>query len=144
MMSRMFICWMCVWPDRTAGQFSGMTFAPRFGPGWQWVDHGLGAGTRWQMDIFEMDLRTQGITQLTRSACLLIHRHPIRRTGSGLSLILTAAARSSFTSCAVTAQSSTDRFGEGRYATPVWSPRGDIIAFTKIYRGEFLHRRDEC
>jgi TolB protein len=23
-------------------------------------------------------------------------------------------------------------FGSGRYATPVWSPRGDLIAFTKI------------
>ena len=28
-------------------------------------------------------------------------------------------------------------FGEGRYATPVWSPRGDTIAFTKISGGSF-------
>jgi TolB protein len=28
-------------------------------------------------------------------------------------------------------------FGEGRYATPVWSPRGDMIAFTKIIGGRF-------
>ena len=28
-------------------------------------------------------------------------------------------------------------FGEGRYSTPVWSPRGDIIAFTKLGRGDF-------
>ena len=28
-------------------------------------------------------------------------------------------------------------YGDGRYATPVWSPRGDLIAFTKMYRGEF-------
>jgi len=26
-------------------------------------------------------------------------------------------------------------FGTGRYATPVWSPRGDLIAFTKIGGG---------
>src|SRR3546814_16139071 len=26
-------------------------------------------------------------------------------------------------------------FGGGRYATPVWSPRGDMIAFTKIGGG---------
>ena len=26
-------------------------------------------------------------------------------------------------------------FGQGRYATPVWSPRGDMIAFTKIEGG---------
>ena len=28
-------------------------------------------------------------------------------------------------------------FGGGRYGTPVWSPRGDLIAFTKIHQGEF-------
>jgi TolB protein len=27
-------------------------------------------------------------------------------------------------------------FGGGRYATPVWSPRGDLIAFTKL-AGDF-------
>ena len=28
-------------------------------------------------------------------------------------------------------------FDRGRYATPVWSPRGDLIAFTKILEGTF-------
>ena len=28
-------------------------------------------------------------------------------------------------------------YGDGRYATPVWSPRGDIIAFTKMANGRF-------
>ena len=28
-------------------------------------------------------------------------------------------------------------FGRGRYATPVWSPRGDLIAFTRIAGGQF-------
>ena len=28
-------------------------------------------------------------------------------------------------------------FGDGRYGTPVWSPRGDMIAFTKQSRGRF-------
>src|SRR5690606_31319511 len=28
-------------------------------------------------------------------------------------------------------------FGQGRYATPVWSPRGDLIAFTKFHQGTF-------
>src|SRR3546814_2541601 len=27
--------------------------------------------------------------------------------------------------------------GDGRYATPVWSPRGDLIAFTKMHQGRF-------
>src|SRR5262245_43017112 len=29
-------------------------------------------------------------------------------------------------------------YGDGRYATPVWSPRGDLIAFTKQMGGSFL------
>ena len=28
--------------------------------------------------------------------------------------------------------------GDGRYSTPVWSPRGDLIAFTKQMSGSFL------
>jgi len=28
-------------------------------------------------------------------------------------------------------------YGDGRYATPVWSPRGDTIAFTRIADGKF-------
>ena len=28
-------------------------------------------------------------------------------------------------------------FGEGAYSTPVWSPRGDYIAFTKQAQGKF-------
>ncbi len=28
-------------------------------------------------------------------------------------------------------------FGEGSYSTPVWSPRGDTIAFTKQFDGKF-------
>jgi TolB protein len=29
-------------------------------------------------------------------------------------------------------------YNKGRYATPVWSPRGDVIAFTKMLAGEFF------
>jgi TolB protein len=29
-------------------------------------------------------------------------------------------------------------FGSGTYSTPVWSPRGDLIAFTKQQGGRFL------
>ena len=28
-------------------------------------------------------------------------------------------------------------FGKGIYGTPVWSPRGDLIAFTKMRKGRF-------
>ena len=35
-------------------------------------------------------------------------------------------------------------FGDGSYSTPVWSPRGDYIAFTKIAQQHVRHRRDEA
>jgi TolB protein len=28
-------------------------------------------------------------------------------------------------------------FDKGRYGNPVWSPRGDLIAFTRQYQGQF-------
>ena len=28
-------------------------------------------------------------------------------------------------------------FGDGKYSQPVWSPRGDLIAFTKLLGGRF-------
>ena len=33
-------------------------------------------------------------------------------------------------------------FGDGRYSTPVWSPRGDLIAFTKQIGRRVPDRRD--
>jgi Tol biopolymer transport system component len=30
-------------------------------------------------------------------------------------------------------------FGNGIYGTPVWSPRGDLIAFTKMRKGKILY-----
>ena len=29
-------------------------------------------------------------------------------------------------------------FGKGIYGTPVWSPRGDLIAFTKNFQGQYF------
>ena len=50
------------------GSFPGMTFAPRFGPDGNKLIMSLAEDGR--TDIFEMDLRTQTITQLTQSASI--------------------------------------------------------------------------
>ena len=34
-------------------------------------------------------------------------------------------------------------FGNGLYGTPVWSPRGDLIAFTKLHKGKFYFDEGE-
>ena len=119
------------------GSFPGMTFAPRFGPKgdrliMSWAKDEDGAS-----DIYEMDLRTQDIRQLTNSRAIDTapsyspdgKRVVFESNRAGRQQIYT------MTSNGKTVQRIS--YGEGRYATPVWSPRGDIIAFTKMHRGTF-------
>ena len=95
-------------------------------------------------DIFEMDLRTQTITQLTQSAS--IDTSPSYSPDGNL--IVFNSDRGGTQQLYIMRSDGTKveriSFGEGRYATPVWSPRGDIIAFTKIYKGEFYIGVHEC
>ena len=119
------------------GSFPGMTFAPRFGPDGTKLIMSLAEDGR--TDIYEMELATQTITQLTRSASIDTSPPLIPLMVTISSLIRTGAARSSlYTMRGDGTGVRRISFGDGRYATPVWSLRGDIIAFTKMYRGEFF------
>src|SRR3984885_14782008 len=118
------------------GNFPGMSFAPRFSPDGQRVVMSLQEGSN--SNIFVMDLRSKAMTRLTEAAaidtapsyspdggriCFESDRggHPqiyIMPASGG------AAQRISFG-------------GEGSYSTPVWSPRGDYIGFTRQAGGKF-------
>ncbi len=127
------------------GNFDGMTFAPRFSPDGRSVLFSQARGGN--SDLFIMDLRTRQEEQLTS--------HPDIDTSPSMSpdgrqivftsdrggspqlyvmnrdqSALTCPSGGRDTACRIT-------FGEGRYSTPVWSPRGDLIAFTKQLRGRF-------
>ncbi|MFN3912991.1 Tol-Pal system beta propeller repeat protein TolB [Hyphomonas sp.] len=127
------------------GNFPGMTFAPRFSRDGQSVL--LSQAQRGNTDIYIMNLRTRESSRLTD--------HPAIDTSPSMSpdgksvvfnsdrggspqlyIMNTDGSQRACPSggrdvaCRIT-------FGKGRYSTPVWSPRGDLIAFTKQESGKF-------
>lgn len=127
------------------GDFQNMTFAPRFSR-----DGGsvlLTQAINGNSDIYIRDLVTQRTRRLTDHPA--IDTSPSMspdgqqivfnsdRGGSPQLYImntdgspLTCPSGGRDTACRIT-------FGSGRYSTPVWSPRGDLIAFTKQSSGRF-------
>lgn len=127
------------------GNFPGMTFSPRFSTDGQSVllSQAQGGNT----DVYIMNLRTREMRRLTD--------HPAIDTSpsmspDGKSIVFNSdrggtpqlyimntdgspracPSGGRDTACRIT-------FGRGRYSTPVWSPRGDLIAFTKQESGKF-------
>jgi TolB protein len=121
------------------GNFPGMSFAPRFSPDGQRVIMSLQQGGN--SNLFVMDLRSKATTRLTDTPA--IDTSPSYapdgsricfesdRGGKPQIYVMAAAGgpaqRISF--------SKDD--SNGSYSTPVWSPRGDYIAFTKQGGGQF-------
>ncbi len=113
------------------GDFPGMTYAPRFTPDGNKVL--LSMATNGNSEIYEMDLRTRKTARLTD--------HPAIDTSPSASpdgsQITFASDRGGSQQIYVMNADGADpkriSFGQGkgRYATPVWSPRGDLIAFTR-------------
>jgi TolB protein len=130
------------------GNFPGMTFAPRFSPDGRSVL--LSQARDGNTDIFIMNLSTRQVRQLTDHPA--IDTSPSMspdgreiiftsdRGGSGQIYIMNVDG--SPRNCpnggrAVACRLTFDKGGRGRYYTPVWSPRGDQIAFTKTSGGKF-------
>jgi TolB protein len=105
------------------GSFPGMTFAPRFGPDGTKLIMSLAEDGR--TDIYEMELATQTITQLTRSAS--IDTSP-SYSPDGDYIVFNSDRGGSQQLYTMRA----DGTGVRRISF------GDIIAFTKMYRGEFF------
>jgi len=118
------------------GNFPGMSFAPRFSPDGQRVIMSLQEGSN--SNIFVMDLRSKAMTRLTDT--------PAIDTGPSYSpdgtRVCFESDRGGHPQIYVMAASGgpAQRIsfgGEGSYSTPVWSPRGDYIAFTRQAEGKF-------
>lgn len=121
------------------GNFQGLTFAPRFSPDGNSVV--MSQARNGNTDLYITDLRTGESRRLTDHPA--IDTSPSMspdgrritftsdRGGSPQVYImntdgspLTCPSGGRDTACRIS-------FGRGSYQTPVWSPRGDLIAFTK-------------
>lgn len=134
--------------SETLGRFPGMTYAPRFSPDGKSVI--MAQSIDGNSDIYLMDLTRRVTTRLTdhsaidTSPSMSPDGQQITFTSDrgGAPQIYTMNTDGSAMMCPTTrtrevACRITGFTGGGRYSTPVWSPRGDYIAFTKQQSGKF-------
>ena len=118
------------------GNFPGMTFAPRFSPDGQKIVMSLSQGT--SSTLYAMDLRTRSTMRLTDTSS--IDTAP-SYSPDGSQIVFESDRGGTQQIYVMGARGSEARrisFSDGaRYSTPVWSPKGDLIAFTKQSKGQF-------
>lgn len=118
-------------------QSPNMAFAPRFSPNGSKVV--LSLAVDGNTDIYEVEIGNRRISRLTNSSAIdtapsfspdgkwLVFESD--RSGSQQIYVMRLERGAP--------QPRRISFGQGRYGTPVWSPTGDFIAFTKQHRGRF-------
>ena len=117
-------------------QPGSMTFAPRFAPDGHTIV--FSQEKDGNTDIYALDVNGGGLRQLTNAPS--IETAPsyspdgtqivFESDRSGAQQIYVMAAGGGGEPQRISS-------GKGKYGTPVWSPRGDLIAFTKIADGRF-------
>ena len=119
------------------GNFPNMTFSPRFSPDGNRVAMAL--ETAGNSDIYVMDLRTRAIERLTTDPA--IDSAPsFSPDGRQIAFESDRGGGGSKQIYVMNADGSNQHrisFGAGENGTPVWSPRGDLIAFTKQQGAHF-------
>ncbi len=120
------------------GNFSGMSFAPRFSPDGKNIIFSL--TKKGSSNIFIQNLNNNKITQITNNR----HINTSPSYSPDNKQIVFSSDRSGKQNLFIKKINNNLKkpakrisYGEGSYATPTWSPRGDYIAFTKFYKNEF-------
>lgn len=118
------------------GNFPGMTFAPAFSPDSRYLL--MSYAKNGVTDIYEMDLTTRETKKLTSGPS--IDTSP-SYSPDGSKIVFNSDRGGNQQIYVMDRDGSNVQrisFRQGsRYATPVWSPRGDYIAFTRMEHGQF-------
>ena len=122
----------------------GMTYAPRYSPDGSNLIFSLSEKTRngrAVSSIFRYNLNTRQLVRLTDARKFFCIDTSPCYSPDGKYIVFNSDRGGSQQLYIMDADGSNVRrlsYGRGRYATPVWSPRGDWIAFTKFGRDGFF------
>ncbi len=123
--------------EESLGRFTGISFAPRFNHDGSRMLMSIANGG--VTSIYEMDLRSRSLKRLTQSGGA-IDTSP-SYAPDGHAIVFNSdrgGSQQLYTMDANGGNIQRISFGTGQYSTPVWSPRGDLIAFTKQSGGKFF------